>query len=156
MYEVDRKNLSFGISVRHHSASLVMPISDPRDRFFYPHHTSMIDTYNLIYHFCHLSSSLWETARYRLQYCLKGPLHPKQLTNQLWIQYNEPAVVSRRENMFNLQYYVITADNSYASHSFWIYIQFLTTDSESRLFGSVVEHWRSGFKCRQSHGIFPA
>ena len=28
------------------------------------------------------SSSLWETARYRLKYCLKGPLNPKQPTNQ--------------------------------------------------------------------------
>ena len=25
---------------------------------------------------------LWETARYRLNYCLKGPLSPKQLTNK--------------------------------------------------------------------------
>ena len=25
----------------------MMPISDPRDRFFYPHHTPMKDTYNL-------------------------------------------------------------------------------------------------------------
>ena len=41
------KNLSLGITVRHHSASLVMPISDPRDRFFYPHHTPMKDTYYL-------------------------------------------------------------------------------------------------------------
>ena len=24
-------------------------------------------------------ASLWETARYRLKYCLKGPLSPKQL-----------------------------------------------------------------------------
>ena len=29
-----------------------------------------------------LSSSLWETARYGLKYCLKGPLNPKQPTNQ--------------------------------------------------------------------------
>ena len=28
------------------------------------------------------SPSLWETARYRLKYCLKGPLIPKQPTNQ--------------------------------------------------------------------------
>ena len=47
MYGVDRKNLSLGITVRHHSASLVMPISDPRDRFFYAHHTPMKDTYNI-------------------------------------------------------------------------------------------------------------
>ena len=39
------KNLLLGITVRRHSASLVMPISDPRDRFFYPHHTTMKDTY---------------------------------------------------------------------------------------------------------------
>ena len=29
-----------------------------------------------------LSPALWETARYRLKYCLKGPLNPKQPTNQ--------------------------------------------------------------------------
>ena len=29
-----------------------------------------------------LSPSLWETAQYRLKYCLKGPLNPKQPTNQ--------------------------------------------------------------------------
>ena len=41
------ENPSLGITVRHHSASLVMPISDPRDRSFYPHHTPMKDTYSL-------------------------------------------------------------------------------------------------------------
>ena len=30
-----------------------------------------------------LSPSLWETAQYRLKYCLKGPLNPKQPTNQI-------------------------------------------------------------------------
>ena len=29
-----------------------------------------------------LSPSLWETGRYRLKYCLKGPLSPKQPTNK--------------------------------------------------------------------------
>ena len=33
-------------------------------------------------HLSFLSPSLWETARYRLKYCLKGPLNPKQPTNQ--------------------------------------------------------------------------
>ena len=33
-----------------------------------------------------LSPSLWETARYRLKYCLKGPLSPKQPINQLFIK----------------------------------------------------------------------
>ena len=32
-----------------------------------------LDIYTLLYPFSHLSPSLWETARYRLKYCLKGP-----------------------------------------------------------------------------------
>ena len=40
------------------------------------------DVFTLIYPFPSLSPSLWETARYRLKYCLKGPLNPKQPTNQ--------------------------------------------------------------------------
>ena len=42
-----------------------------------------LDIFSLIYHFSFLSLSLWETARYRLKYCLKGSLSPKQPTNQL-------------------------------------------------------------------------
>ena len=42
-----------------------------------------LDIFSLIYHFSFLSPSLWETARYRLKYCLKGPLNPEQPTNQL-------------------------------------------------------------------------
>ena len=41
-----------------------------------------LDIFTLIYPFFSLSPSLWETARYRLKYCLKGPLNPKQPTNQ--------------------------------------------------------------------------
>ena len=41
-----------------------------------------LDIFTLIYPFSPLSSSLWETARYRLKYCLKGLLSPKQPTNQ--------------------------------------------------------------------------
>ena len=41
-----------------------------------------LDIFSLIYHFSLLSPILWETARYRLKYCLKGPLNPKQPTNQ--------------------------------------------------------------------------
>ena len=41
-----------------------------------------LDIFSLIYHFSFLSPSLWETARYRLKYCLEGPLSPKQPTNQ--------------------------------------------------------------------------
>ena len=41
-----------------------------------------LDIFTLIYPVSPLSPSLWETARYRLKYCLKGPLNPKQPTNQ--------------------------------------------------------------------------
>ena len=43
-----------------------------------------LDIFTLIYPFFPLSPSLWETARYRLKYCLKGLLNPKP-TNQLKI-----------------------------------------------------------------------
>ena len=39
-----------------------------------------LDIFILVYPFSPLSPSLWETARYRLKYCLKGPLNPKQPT----------------------------------------------------------------------------
>ena len=41
----------------------------------------------LIYPFSPLSPSLWETVRYRLKYCRKGLLNPKQPTNQISITY---------------------------------------------------------------------
>ena len=43
-----------------------------------------LDIFSLNYPFSPLSPSLWETARYRLKYCLKGPLNPKQPTNQIF------------------------------------------------------------------------
>ena len=44
-----------------------------------------LDIFTLLYPFSPLSPSLWETARYRLKYCLKGPLNPKQPTNQPFV-----------------------------------------------------------------------
>ena len=41
-----------------------------------------LDIFTLIYPFSSLSPFLWETARYRLKYCLNGPLNPKQPTNE--------------------------------------------------------------------------
>ena len=52
-----------------------------------------LDIFTLIYPFSPLFPSLWETARYRLKYCLKGPLNPQQPTNQ---SNNR---LSRRENL---------------------------------------------------------
>ena len=37
--------------------------------------------FTLLHPFFPLSPSLWETARYKLKYCLKGRLNPKQPTN---------------------------------------------------------------------------
>ena len=42
----------------------------------------VIGHFSLVYHFSFLSPTLWETARYRLKNCLKGPLSPKQPNNQ--------------------------------------------------------------------------
>ena len=48
-----------------------------------------LDIFTLICPFSSLSPSLWETARYRLKYCLKGPLNPKQPTNQPIVKLSE-------------------------------------------------------------------
>ena len=52
-----------------------------------------LDIFTLIYPVSPLFPSLCDTARYRLKYCLKGPLNPKQPTNK---SNNR---LSRRENL---------------------------------------------------------
>ena len=47
-----------------------------------------LDIFSLLYPFSPLSPSLWETARYRLKHCLKGPLNPNQSINQSQICHN--------------------------------------------------------------------
>ena len=42
-----------------------------------------LDIFTLLCLFSPLSPSLWKTTRYRLKHCLKGPLNPKQPTNQI-------------------------------------------------------------------------
>ena len=44
-----------------------------------------LDIFTLICPFSSASPFLWEMARYRLKYCLNGPLNPKQPTNQPFI-----------------------------------------------------------------------
>ena len=46
-----------------------------------------LDIFTLIYPFLSLSPSLWETARYRLKYCLIGPLNPKPTNQPQFICY---------------------------------------------------------------------
>ena len=45
-----------------------------------------LEIFTLIYPFSPISPSLWETARYRLKYCLKGPLNPKQPKNKFQVK----------------------------------------------------------------------
>ena len=49
-----------------------------------------LDIFTLVYHFSFLSPSLWEMVRYRLKYCLKGSLNPKQSTKifKNWLPLN--------------------------------------------------------------------
>ena len=57
-----------------------------------------LDLFTLVYHFSFLSPSLWKTARYRLKYCLKGPLSTKQPTNQnpcREMQYKQELVLTK-------------------------------------------------------------
>ena len=52
-----------------------------------------LDIFTLSYPFFLLSLSLWETAQYRLKYCLKWPLNPKPTNQQplYWSNaYREP------------------------------------------------------------------
>ena len=41
-----------------------------------------------------LSPSLWETARYTLKYCLKGPLNPKTTNQQPTTRLTKPLYVT--------------------------------------------------------------
>ena len=53
-----------------------------------------LDIFTLLDPFSPLSPSLWETARYRLKYCLEGPLNPKQPTNYPYRRpYVNPEIV---------------------------------------------------------------
>ena len=58
---------------------------------------SWLDIFSLVYHFSILSPSHWETARYRLKYCIKGPISPKQPTNQNVLKRKEGIQISENE-----------------------------------------------------------
>ena len=58
-----------------------------------------LDIFILIYPFSSLSPFLWETARYRLKYCLKGPFSPKQPTNNLGVGPFVEAVLKCKTNI---------------------------------------------------------
>ena len=70
-----------------------------------------LDIFTLIYPFFPLSPSLWETARYRLKYCLKGPLNPKQPTNH-WVLVQSDTVndLILFEGNLGLYFMVLSSD----------------------------------------------
>ena len=51
-----------------------------------------LDIFTLIYPSFPLSPSLWETARYRLKYCLKGPFNPKPTNQPTSIEQGVPLI----------------------------------------------------------------
>ena len=63
--------------------------------------------------FSPLSPSLWETALYRLKYCLKGQLNPKQPTNQ-------PNLLSERKayHKVNRRYLTFSMQGRFLFHKF--------------------------------------
>ena len=78
-----------------------------------------LDISTLLYLFTSLSPSLWKMARYRLKYCLKGPLNNQnnQPTNQLIM--NNPGIFLQKKwvsgvigrNKLNLNHVNITHFN---------------------------------------------
>ena len=71
-----------------------------------------LDIFTLIYPF-YISPSLWETARYRLKYCLKGPLNPKQPTNQSFVSIRP---LFRKETKMKLtEFFLLTIYNFISS-----------------------------------------
>ena len=86
-----------------------------------------LDIFTLIYPFSPLSPSLWEMARYRLKYCLKGPLNPKQLIQcslSLLITGLEPGYQwSLLRTVSRVIVYPVDVEFSvcYLSHSYYMY-----------------------------------
>ena len=77
---------------------------------------SGLDIFTLIYPFSPLSPSLWEMARYRLKYCLKGPLNPNQPTNQISLYRAEKKreVIDEGKNSNNPHPHLLPAEYALA------------------------------------------
>ena len=60
-----------------------------------------LDIFTLIYPFFPFSPSLWETARYRLKYCLKRPFNQKQPTNQPFITVERAFKMAAKQFLCN-------------------------------------------------------
>ena len=64
-----------------------------------------LDIFPLICHFSFLSTSLCETARYRLKYCLKEPLNP--------IQPTKSSAMHTTDRSVNFLLYTVHSRNTY-------------------------------------------
>ena len=66
-----------------------------------------LDIFNFVCPFSPLSSALWETTRYWLKYCLKGPLNPNQPTKTIpIILYGMYAFIYNQPKPYRLFYMV--------------------------------------------------
>ena len=79
-----------------------------------------LDIFTLIYPSFPLSPSLWETARYRLKYCLKGPLNPRP-TNQRTLYFISIIFVKK----YNYILANINSESSRVIFSFFVFIQWV-------------------------------
>ena len=101
-----------------------------------------LDIFSLVYHFSFLSPSLWETVRYRLKYCLKGPLSPKQPTNLITFKVYEQTLknigsFSSRKLMntsiFKQVSGYFTFLNSLQSLTYWVFFERCTCIAECEI-----------------------
>ena len=74
-----------------------------------------LDIFTLIYPFSPVSPSLWETARYRMKNCLKGPLNPKST--------NQPTHDKRKKYLYRIKSEVTNLRNPGRDISFPIFIR---------------------------------
>ena len=83
--------------------------------------------FSFIYHFYLLSPFLWETARYRLKYCLKGPLNPnQQLTILEKISKSGGARIPDAWASYNLDYSRARAYCAYSRCGWGLFGQFFS------------------------------
>ena len=68
--QVEWKNPSLTISVCHPSASLVMPIGDPRDEFYYPTLTLMIQGSHRLENYLNIQDCLEKSLK--IKFALKS------------------------------------------------------------------------------------
>ena len=91
-----------------------------------------LDTFTIVYRFSLLSPSLWETPRYRLKYCFKRPLSPKQPTNHLVVKFpmveiifcqsrSEVSSMPNSDNEFCWHHYLLSLGStaSFSSLTVW-------------------------------------